>query len=133
MRWELDGPYLIVMPDSPYLHTYRIDYVNMEASRAGRSASPRKSGGRGTAGGGGAAGGRAAATPSAPRSAIFRQQVLGHYLEKNIKGILHETDKVLPTGAPRPQPRAVPPGHRGQPLPRRRPRPNISFRRGGGG
>ncbi len=25
MRWELDGPNLIVMPDSPYLHTYRID------------------------------------------------------------------------------------------------------------
>src|SRR4029077_17737077 len=30
MRWELDGPNLTVMPDSPYLHIYKIDYLNME-------------------------------------------------------------------------------------------------------
>lgn len=29
MRWEIDGPNLIVMPDSPFLHTYKVDYVNM--------------------------------------------------------------------------------------------------------
>src|SRR6185369_1861737 len=27
MRWELDGPNLTVMPDSPYLRVYKIDYV----------------------------------------------------------------------------------------------------------
>jgi general secretion pathway protein D len=35
MRWELDGPNLTVMPDSPYLHIYKVDYVNMERLVAG--------------------------------------------------------------------------------------------------
>src|SRR3972149_12160844 len=30
MRWELDGPNLVVMPDTPYLRVYKIDYLNME-------------------------------------------------------------------------------------------------------
>ncbi len=29
IRWELDGPNLAVMPDSPFLRTYKVDYVNM--------------------------------------------------------------------------------------------------------
>ena len=29
MRYELNNGYLTVMPDSPYLHSYKIDYVNM--------------------------------------------------------------------------------------------------------
>jgi len=58
MRWELDGPNLIVMPDSPYLHTYRIDYVNMERNATGTVGVSSQIGtGGGTAGGGGAAGG----------------------------------------------------------------------------
>src|SRR5438876_3751691 len=59
MRWELDGPNLIVMPDSPYLHTYRIDYVNMERTSSGTVGVSSQIGtGAGTTGaGGGAAGG----------------------------------------------------------------------------
>lgn len=29
IRWELDGPNLSVMPDKPFLRTYKIDFVNM--------------------------------------------------------------------------------------------------------
>ena len=29
MRFELDGPNLAVMPDTPYLKNYKIDYVNL--------------------------------------------------------------------------------------------------------
>ena len=29
MRFELDGPNLAVMPDSPFLKHYKVDYVNM--------------------------------------------------------------------------------------------------------
>src|SRR5713101_395471 len=59
MRWELDGPNLIVMPDSPYLHTYRIDYVNMERTSTGTVgvSSQIGTGGATAGGGGGAAGG----------------------------------------------------------------------------
>ena len=102
MRWELDGPNLIVMPDSPYLHTYRIDYVNMERTSTGTVGVSSQIGtGRGTAGGGGAGaagGGNSSSTTVLNTS----NNKFWATLEKNIKDILHETDKVLPTGAPQP-------------------------------
>src|SRR2546427_8776763 len=49
-------------------------------------------------------------------------------LEKNVKDILHETDKVLPTGGPSFQPRAVPPGAPGTAAAPEATAPNISFR-----
>jgi len=102
MRWELDGPNLIVMPDSPYLHTYRIDYVNMERTSTGTVGVSSQIGtGGGTAGGGGAGaagGGNSSSTTVLNTS----NNKFWATLEKNIKDILHETDKVLPTGAPQP-------------------------------
>jgi len=102
MRWELDGPNLIVMPDSPYLHTYRIDYVNMERTSTGTVGVSSQIGtGGGTAGGGGAGaagGGNSSSTTVLNTSS----NKFWATLEKNIKDILHETDKVLPTGAPQP-------------------------------
>ena len=38
MRFELDGPNLVVMPDSPYLRTYKVDYVNMSRDTTGNVA-----------------------------------------------------------------------------------------------
>lgn len=29
LRWEIDGPNLVVMPDKPFLRTYKIDFLNM--------------------------------------------------------------------------------------------------------
>jgi general secretion pathway protein D len=104
MRWELDGPNLIVMPDSPYLHTYRIDYVNMERTSSGTVGVSSQIGtGGGTAGGGGA--GAAGGTGGNTSSTTVRNTSDNKFwatLEKNIKDILRETDKVLPTGAPQP-------------------------------
>ncbi len=104
MRWELDGPNLIVMPDSPYLHTYRIDYVNMERTSIGTVGVSSQIGtGGGTAGGGG--GGAAGGTGGNTSSTTVRNTSDNKFwatLEKNIKDILHETDKVLPAGAPQP-------------------------------
>ncbi|HYS57905.1 MAG TPA: secretin N-terminal domain-containing protein, partial [Burkholderiales bacterium] len=104
MRWELDGPNLIVMPDSPYLHIYRIDYLNMERTSTGTVGVSSQIGtGGGTAGGGGA--GAAGGTGGNSSSTTVRNTSDNKFwatLEKNIKDILHETDKVLPTGAPQP-------------------------------
>ena len=36
MRYELDGPNLVVLPDSPYLRIYKIDYVNMTRDTQGQ-------------------------------------------------------------------------------------------------
>ncbi|MEO8384134.1 MAG: type II and III secretion system protein, partial [Betaproteobacteria bacterium] len=30
VRWEIDGPNIVVRPDSPYLKIYKVDYVNMQ-------------------------------------------------------------------------------------------------------
>ena len=103
MRWELDGPNLIVMPDSPYLHTYRIDYVNMERNAIGTVGVSSQIGtGGGTAGAGGGAAGAGGGNSSSTTVRNTSDNKFWVTLEKNIKDILHETDKILPTGAPQP-------------------------------
>ena len=42
MRYELDNGYLTVMPDSPYLHNYKIDYVNMARDSDGSISNTRR-------------------------------------------------------------------------------------------
>src|SRR5467141_12429 len=130
MRWELDGPNLIVMPDSPYLHTYRIDYVNMERTSTGIVGVSSQIGTGGTVGaGGGAAGGAGGGNSSSTTVRNTSDNKFWATLEKNIKDILHETDKVLPTGGPSFQPRAAPPGAAGaSSVVPETTTPNISFR-----
>ena len=131
MRWELDGPNLVVMPDSPYLHTYRIDYVNMERTSTGTvgvSSQIGTGGGTAGAGGAGAAGGGGGNTSSTTVRNTSDNKFWAT-LEKNVKDILHETDKILPTGGPSFQPRAAPPGAAGaSSVVPETTTPNISFR-----
>ncbi len=97
MRFELDGPNLAVMPDSPYLKNYQIDYVNMARDVTGTvstntqiSTSSLASTG-GTASGGG----------NTSRIQIENKS-RNHFwesLEKNLKDLLHETDKIFPEGS----------------------------------
>ena len=111
MRWELDGPNLLVMPDTPYLRVYKVDYLNMERTTSGTvGVSSEISGGAaagGGGGGGGAAGGgggtsNASSTTVANKSSNRFWQTL----VENIKDILRETDKVIPGGQASP---AAPP------------------------
>src|SRR6266705_132397 len=128
MRWELEGPNLIVMPDTPYLHIYRIDYVNMERNATGTVgvSSQIGTGGGGAAGGGGgaAAGGAGGGNSSSTTVRNTSDNKFWFTLEKNIKDILHETDKVLPAGAPQ----AAPTPAQGAPGASPASAPNISFR-----
>ena len=130
MRWELDGPNLIVMPDSPYLHTYRIDYVNMERTSIGTvgvSSQIGTAGGGTGAGGGGAAGGTGGPNSSSTTVRNTSDNKFWATLEKNIKDILHETDKILPTGAPQPSLVQALAGAPGSPPPAPA-APNVTFR-----
>jgi len=128
MRWELDGPNLIVMPDSPYLHTYRIDYVNMERTATGTVGVSSQIGtAAGGAGGGGAAGGTSGGNSSSTTVRNTSDNKFWATLEKNIKDILHETDKVLPAGAPQPTLLQVVTGAPGT-APPAATAPNVSFR-----
>jgi MSHA biogenesis protein MshL len=95
MRWELDGPNLLVMPDSPYLRVYRVDYVNMERTTQGTvgvSTQIATPGGSGGAGGGG----NTSTTQVQNRST----NKFWETLVENIKDILRETDKIIPSSNP---------------------------------
>jgi MSHA biogenesis protein MshL len=88
---------LTVMPDTPYLHSYKIDYVNMarDSDGAMSNATQVGSGPSGSAGGSGGSGGNNS-------SLTIKNLSKNHFWEtltQNIKDILHETDKILPAGS----------------------------------
>ena len=105
MRWELDGANLTVMPDSPFLRTYKVDYVNMsrDATTTVSANSQITSGIAGSAGASGG-GGSMQASGAAGNVSVTKvdNKVSNHFwasLEKNIKDLLRETDKLLPEGS----------------------------------
>ena len=104
MRFELDGPNLAVMPDSPFLKHYKVDYVNMARTVTGTVSASTQintsiSGGGGS--GGAPAGGGASGSSNISNTSILNssKNLFWEQLEKNIKDILHETDKVFPEGS----------------------------------
>lgn len=100
LRWEIDGPNLAVMPDTPFLRTYRVDYVNMSRETTGSVSVTTQIASTGTAA---TAGGGAAGTTGSNNS-LTKIENKAHNrfwetLEKNVKDILRETDKVFPEGS----------------------------------
>ena len=125
MRWELDGPNLAVMPDTPYLHIYKIDYVNMERLVAGATGVSSQIGAiSGSGGGGSGVAGAAGANGSITTVKNTSDNKFWATLERNIKDILHETDKILPGGGAQPVVQAPP----GAPGAAPQTTPNVSFR-----
>ncbi len=98
MRWELDGPNLLVMPDSPFLRNYKVDYVNMSRDVTGtvsintQIASTSTSAG-GSSGGGGGGNNSNTSVKSTAQNNFWQS------LERNLKDILRESDKILPEGS----------------------------------
>jgi general secretion pathway protein D len=107
MRFELDGPNLAVMPDSPFLKHYKVDYVNMARNVTGTVSintqiATSVPGAGGTGGSGSGGGGTPVATggnTSKTEITNISKNIFWEQLEKNIKDILHETDKVFPEGS----------------------------------
>jgi len=92
MRYELDGPNLAVMPDTPYLRGYQIDYVNMQrdtTSIIGSSSQIATPGA--TSGSSGGGGNQSTSTINSKSTNHFWDTLV-----KNVQDILHETDKILP-------------------------------------
>ena len=94
MRWELEGPNLIVMPDTPYLRVYKVDYVNMTRETQGTvgiATQISTPGATGSSGGTGGAGSNTSTTQ-------VRNQSSNKFWEtliENVKDMLRETDKVV--------------------------------------
>ncbi len=101
MRFELDGPNLAVMPDSPFLKHYKVDYVNMARNVTG-TVSTNTQIATGTPSSGGtqapASSGNAGNISNTRIDNTSRNQ-FWESLEKNIKDLLRETDKILPEGS----------------------------------
>ncbi|MFT4171827.1 MAG: pilus (MSHA type) biogenesis protein MshL [Rhodocyclaceae bacterium] len=101
MRFELDGRNLVVMPDTPFLRTYRVDYVNMtrETSSAVSVATQIATAGASTALSGSNAVGSATAAGNSSYARIdnVSKNRFWDTLIQNVKDLLRETDKVLPT------------------------------------
>ena len=101
IRWELDGRSLAVMPDTPFLRTYGIDYVSMSRDASG-SISVSTQVGSATWATGGAQTSSSATSGGNVSSTRIDNVARNHFwesLERNVKDILHETDKILPEGS----------------------------------
>jgi general secretion pathway protein D len=104
IRFELDGPNLVVMPDSPFLKHYKVDYVNMgrnvtETISTSTQINTNPGGSTGSSGGstGNVTGG--GGNVSNTRIENKSNNQFWESLERNIKDILRETDKILPEGS----------------------------------
>lgn len=96
MRFELDGPNLAVMPDSPFLRHYRVDYVNLSREVTGTVSTNTQI----------STSALASSVGSSSSGNVSRIQIenksknrFWESLEKNLKDLLHETDKVFPEGS----------------------------------
>ncbi|HUW25487.1 MAG TPA: type II and III secretion system protein [Gallionella sp.] len=91
MRYELNDGNLTVMPDTPFLKHYKIDYVNMTRDTDGAMANA-------TQVGSGAPTGGAAGASGNNSSLSIKNTSKNHFWEtliQNIKDILHGTDKEI--------------------------------------
>lgn len=89
MRFELDGPNLAVMPDAPYLKSYKLDYVNVARDVEGRVSTSTQISTSVIAG---------AATSGAGNSSVLRINTFSNNrfwdsVTTNIEQILQDTDK----------------------------------------
>lgn len=91
MRYELENGNLSVMPDSPYLKSYKIDYVNMTRDADGGISNSTLVGGAAAAG--------AAGNNSKLSITNNSKNHFWETLVKNVTDILRETDKILPEGS----------------------------------
>ncbi len=100
MRYEIRGQDLVVMRDTPYLHLYKIDYVNMARNATMRvSVSSQLAGGSAGGASGGAAGSSGTSTNSSSALEMTSNNKFWDSLVANIKDILRETDKIIPSTA----------------------------------
>ena len=97
VRWETDGQTITVMPDTPYLRSYKVDYVNMTRDVTGtigvqsQVVTPPSA----TAG---------STSSASQNSSLLRvdntaKNRFWETLERNVKDMLRETDKLLPEGS----------------------------------
>jgi general secretion pathway protein D len=103
-RFRVEGPNLVVEPDTPFLRTYAVDYVNATRNsdaEIGASSQVSALSSSGTTSGGGGTG-------SSERVVTSSQHHLWQTLVQNLKDLLHEgTEAPIATAAAAPAQRVV--------------------------
>lgn len=99
MRYEMHGDTLVVMRDSPFLRTYRIDYLSATRNVKMQSTASTQFGTAQSGAPGAAAGGAATTTGATAQIDVTAENKLWESVVQNVKDILRETDKVFPAGA----------------------------------
>ncbi len=98
MRYEISGRNLTIMPDSPFLKNYRIDYPNILRNAQSSISTSTNIGASGAAtgssGGGGATNNSSSTTVTNTANNRFWETLIA-----NLRDLLRETDKVLPEGS----------------------------------
>ena len=110
MRFEIDGQNLTVMRDTPFLRSYRIDYLSANRNVTMRTAASTQFGTTTTTAGGTTAG--AAATGATSTIEVTAQNHLWESVVQNVREILRETDRMVPAAgvaAAAPQESRTPP------------------------
>jgi len=96
VRWESDGQTITVMPDTPYLRTYKVDYVNMTRDVTGTIGVQSTVVAPPSATGVSAGAGQNTSVLKVDATARNR---FWETLERNVKDLLRETDKQFPEGS----------------------------------
>ena len=93
MRYELNGRNLAIMPDSPFLKIYHIDYPNVvrNSENSISTSTSVATIGQGSSGGGGGGGNASSSTINNISNNHFWETLI-----ENIKDLLRETDKTMP-------------------------------------
>ncbi|MEQ1519178.1 MAG: secretin N-terminal domain-containing protein, partial [Usitatibacteraceae bacterium] len=99
VRWEVDGPNIVVKPDSPYLKIYKVDYVNMQRDSTSSIGVQTQVVGPSTNATGGTATGGAGQNSSIVKVENTSKNKFWETLTNNVKDLLRETDKQLPEGS----------------------------------
>ena len=95
MRYEIQGDTLVVMRDSPFLRTYKIDYLSASRNVKMQSTASTQFG---TAGATPTSTGSTPTTGGTSQIDVLAENKLWESVVQNVKDILRETDKIIPAG-----------------------------------
>ena len=94
MRYELEGKTLFVLPDSPFLRLYKVDYPNIARDSSSSTGSESQVASTGSAGASGTGNSSSASIRNTSNNRFWVT------LTENIRDLLRETDRVLPADTP---------------------------------
>ncbi len=98
MRWEVEGQTILIMTDSPFLKQYKVDYVNVSRTTENEMSVVTQVSSGGLVASGTQSSGAANNTTTLKVKNESKNQ-FWTTLERNIKELLRETDKLLPEGS----------------------------------